>query len=165
MEIKWKRNRNSWNWSTFRYYEEIGAGFYSLNGLNKKTIFKNMENIHSTRAHTGSWNNKLSPNRHRKNGRIPKIHREAELNLPLRCSNSATYFISGIIPIKAEVEKRTLTSFLRLINKEPPKQHMNSLNQNASINLNYLQCVNYWKIPQPRKHGRSKWRWLLLDIM
>ena len=96
-------------------YSLFGAGFHGLNGLNPKTsiriwkVFIIPRLIHGLEVIVYD----------EKKVELIENYQRATLkqlqHLPSGCSNSATYLIAGVSPIKAEIEKRTLTTFVRFI--------------------------------------------------
>ena len=93
----------------------FGAGFHGLNGLKPKTSVKIWKKYIVSRLVHGL---EVTINPEKDLEKLENYQRatlKQLQHLPPSTSNCATYLISGVLPIRAEIEKRTLTTFVRFI--------------------------------------------------
>ena len=96
-------------------YSLFGAGFHGLNGLNPKTSVRIWKTFVVPRLIHGLEVLVYDEKQVEKIETYQRTTMKQLQHLPPCCSNSVTYLLAGITPIIAELEKRTLTTFVRFI--------------------------------------------------
>ena len=96
-------------------YSMFGTGLHGLNGLNPKTSIRIWKIYVVPRL---IHNLDVTKNSKTMIQKIEDYQRQSLKqiqNLPPNTSNAATYLLCGVLPIEAEVDKRTLSTFGRII--------------------------------------------------
>ena len=96
-------------------YSLYGAGFHGLNGLNPKTSIRIWKVFVVPRLLHGLEVIVYDEKQIEKIENYQRSTIKQLQHVPPGCSNSITYLLAGVMPITAELEKRTLTTFVRFI--------------------------------------------------
>ena len=104
-------------------YSLFGAGLHGLNGLNPKTSFHIWNTYIVPRIICGLEVTINPPSEIELIEDYQRKTLKQLQNLPQGTSNSATYLLSGIIPIEAVIDQKVLMMFLRFVRDNKSAEH------------------------------------------